>query len=240
MFIGHYGAAYAIKRWRPDVSIFALFIAVQLLDVAWSVLVFAGVEKVRIVPGITETNSLDLYYMPYTHSLLAALVWATASGAAYSTFKRAAAGAGVILGLAVFSHWAFDFLVHRPDLPLYDNTKKIGLGWWNFPRFALLLEISFLLGGLVLYLRGTRGVGVLGGIGPWLFVLALIGVQATVFFGGTVGSPNQAAVIALGSYLVFAVIARWLDRHRTTIGKVTPGRPARVLRGTGAAAAPRP
>lgn len=240
MFVGHYGAAYAIKRWRPDVSILTLFIAVQLIDVVWSVLVFAGVEKVRIVPGITQTNSLDLYYMPYTHSLLAALVWATASGAAYSRIKRVAASAGVAVGIAVFSHWVFDFLVHRPDLPLYDNTKKVGLGWWNFPKFALLLEVSFLLGGLVLYLRGTRGVGVIGAIGPWLFVGALIGVQALVFFTGAIGSPNQAALIALGSYAIYALIAVWLDRHRTTISNVTPGRPARVLRGTGAATAHRP
>lgn len=245
MFIGHYGAAYALKRWRPDISIFALFIAVQLLDVAWSVFVFTGVEKVRIVPGITETNSLDLYYMPYTHSLLAALVWATASGVAYRTLKRAAAGAGIVIGLAVFSHWVFDFLVHRPDLPLYDNVKKVGLGWWNFPRFALLLEVGILLGGLVLYLRGTRGVGVLGSIGPWLFVVLLIVVQATVFFGGAVGSPNQAAVIALVSYVLFAAIALWLDHHRRVLSNVTPsppvtpGRPAPALRGTDAVAAPR-
>ncbi|HEX5062664.1 MAG TPA: hypothetical protein VFV99_25000 [Kofleriaceae bacterium] len=240
MFIGHYGAAYAIKRWRPDISIFTLFMAVQLLDVAWAVLVFAGVEKVRIVPDITETNSLDLYYMPYTHSLLAAVVWAMASGVTYKALHRAALGAGIAIGLAVFSHWAFDFLVHRPDLPLYDNVKKVGLGWWNFPRFALLLEVGILLGGLVLYLRGTRGVGVLGSIGPWLFVIVLIAVQASVFFGRSISSPNQAAVIALVSYVVFALIAVWLDHHRRVLGNVTPGRPAPVLRGSGAAAAHRP
>ena len=124
MFIGHYGAAYAIKRWRPDISIFTLFMAVQLLDVAWSVLVFAGVEKVRIVPGITETSSLDLYYMPYTHSLLAAVVWATASGVTYKALHRAAIGAGIAVGLAVFSHWAFDFLVQIDELPMKQHREK--------------------------------------------------------------------------------------------------------------------
>jgi len=53
--------------------LWSLFIAVQLLDVGWSVLVFLGVEKVRIVPGITASNPFDLYYMPFTHSLFAAL-----------------------------------------------------------------------------------------------------------------------------------------------------------------------
>jgi hypothetical protein len=43
------------------------------------------------------------------------------------------------LGGAVFSHWVLDMLVHRPDMPLYDNSAKIGLGLWNLPRFAFVL-----------------------------------------------------------------------------------------------------
>jgi hypothetical protein len=61
MFVGHYGVS-----------------AVQFLDVLWAPLILAGIEKVRIVPGITATNPLDLYYMPYTHSLVAALGWSIA------------------------------------------------------------------------------------------------------------------------------------------------------------------
>ena len=33
-----------------------LFIAVQLLDMFWSIFVLLGIEKVRIVPGITATD----------------------------------------------------------------------------------------------------------------------------------------------------------------------------------------
>src|SRR5437762_11221781 len=75
MFIGHYGPSFAIKSLRPTIPLWLLFIAVQVVDVAWAVLVLLGVEKVRIVPGITASNPLDLYYMPYTHSLAAALLW---------------------------------------------------------------------------------------------------------------------------------------------------------------------
>jgi len=72
VFVGHYGVSYAAKRGAPTVPLWVLFIAVQLLDVAWAPFVLLGIEKVRIVPGITKSNPLDLYYMPYTHSLLAA------------------------------------------------------------------------------------------------------------------------------------------------------------------------
>jgi hypothetical protein len=41
------------------------FIAVQWLDVVWSLLVLLGVEKLRIVPGFSEANALDLYCVPF-------------------------------------------------------------------------------------------------------------------------------------------------------------------------------
>jgi hypothetical protein len=41
------------------------------MDVVWSVLVLMGIEK---LPGFTEANALDLYYMPYKHSLPGSIV----------------------------------------------------------------------------------------------------------------------------------------------------------------------
>src|SRR5438093_7736613 len=75
MFVGHYGVSFAAKKVDPSIPLWVLFIAVQLLDVTWAPFVLLGIEKVRIVPGITASNPLDLYYMPYTHSLAAALLW---------------------------------------------------------------------------------------------------------------------------------------------------------------------
>ena len=60
----------AAKAAKNSIPLWVLFIAVQLLDVAWSFFVLLGNEKVRIGPGITATNPLDLYYMPYTHKLI--------------------------------------------------------------------------------------------------------------------------------------------------------------------------
>ena len=53
----------------------------QWLDVVWSAFVLLGIEKLRIVPGITEANAYDLYYMPYTHSLPGALALSLLFGA---------------------------------------------------------------------------------------------------------------------------------------------------------------
>ena len=60
MFVGHYGPSFAGKAIEKSIPLWVLFLAVQLLDVFWSILVLLGIEKVRIVPGITKTNPLDL------------------------------------------------------------------------------------------------------------------------------------------------------------------------------------
>jgi hypothetical protein len=69
--------------------------------------------------------------------------------------------------VAVFSHWILDFIAHPRDLPIYDNTLKVGLGMWNYrdPEFAL--EIALLAIGIVLYLArnampAIRKVAIIG------------------------------------------------------------------------------
>ncbi len=88
MFVGHYGVSFAAKKIDPSVPLWMLFIAVQLLDVAWAPFVLAGIEKVCIVPGITASNPLDLYYMLYTHSLVAALLWSAGAFVIYRLWMR--------------------------------------------------------------------------------------------------------------------------------------------------------
>jgi hypothetical protein len=215
MFIGHYGPSFAIKAIRPAIPLWLLFMAVQLVDVAWAVLVLLGIEKVRIVPGITASNPLDLYYMPYTHSLAAAVLWAVAAIVLCKFLPGVRTwSAAAWIGLAVLSHWVLDWLVHRPDLPLYDDTMKVGLGMWNYPAIALLLEALLLFGGMIMYLRRTKALNAIGRFGPPIFGILMLAIQCYVFFGPPPTSPVAAAVTALGSYVVFAAVAQWLDRQR--------------------------
>src|SRR2546422_10593287 len=88
MFVGHYGVSFAARSVEKTIPLWVLFLAVQLLDVFWSLFVLLGVEKVRIVPGITASNPLDLYYMPYTHSLVGALLWSLGAYVAYRLIRR--------------------------------------------------------------------------------------------------------------------------------------------------------
>jgi hypothetical protein len=214
MFVGHYGAGFAAKRAEPSVPLWVLFVAVQFLDVLWAPLVLLGIEKVRIVPHFTASNALDLYYMPYTHGLLTALFWSLFAGALYYFMARPSRRrAGVLVGLAVFSHWILDFVVHVPDLPLYDNSAKVGLGLWNMRALAYGLESAVLLGGISLCVRGRHART----LRTWIFGVLLLAIQAfNTFLAPPPTSDRAFAVRALVAYSAFAVAIWWLEDRRVT------------------------
>jgi len=215
MFIGHYSAAFAAKRLAPGLPLPALFIACQLIDLFWGGLVLLDVEKLRIVPGFTASNSLDLYFMPYTHSLSSAVAWALAATFICWTLlpkDHARMRTAAIVGMAVLSHWMLDLLVHMPDLPLWFESDKVGLGWWNYKIFALLLELALLWAGIALCLPlagSFRNRYVLLGV-------AMSGVQVY----SLLHQPDTGAAVAqqlLLTYLVLAGAACWVSPVRARL-----------------------
>jgi len=212
VFVGHYGPAFGLKRWAPAAPMWSLAIGVQLVDVVWALLVPAGVEKIRITPGFTASNSLDLQYIPFTHGLTATIGWAAMFGIAiWLVYKQSRAG--VAAGLAVFSHWIADYLVHVPDLPLFGNQHKVGLGLWNYKWPTYALELAVLGLGMLLYVQGTKARDRIGKLGPPIFFVVLA-VMQIVNNEGAPKSPNGMAIGAFVSFLGVAAVATWIDRHR--------------------------
>src|SRR5262245_29831918 len=177
MFVGHYGVSFAGKKPAPRLSLGALFLAVQLLDILFAIFVLLGIEKLRIVPGFTKFNPYDLYWMPYSHSLLGALLWSTVTtlvalvGLRRIRWSRDRRVAAVLLGAAVFSHWLLDLPMHTPDMPLGLDaaSPKVGLGLWNHPVAALAAELLVLGAGFALYMRATRPTKGRGNVPAWVF-----------------------------------------------------------------------
>ena len=215
MFVGHYSVAFAVKSERNKIPLWVLFVAVQLLDFLWAPFVLLGIEKVRMVPGITATNSLDLYYMPYTHSLVGALVW---SGLAALLYKvafgaKASRAAVLVVAFAVFSLWILDLIVHRPDLAIYDDSWKVGLGLWNYRGLEFCLEIAILVGGIVFYLERNNSIARKAGIVVFGVVLILIQAGNT-FVRRPPPSDRAFAITALVFYTLFAGVAFLLETRR--------------------------
>jgi hypothetical protein len=213
MFAGHYGVSFAAKPLAPSVPLWIWFLAVQWMDVVWSVLVLLGVEKVRIVPGFTQANALDLYYMPYTHGLPGSIVLSLLLGAIVAAFtpgNRATTLA--LVAAASFSHWVLDLIVHVADLPLYDDTAKVGFGLWRHVALSFPLELIFLGLGAWLYARATTFRGANGRYVYWGFVIVLAVLQVYANFGPPPSSPDAMAMTALFLYMALAAAAAWVER----------------------------
>lgn len=227
MFIGHYGPALAAKSIEKRLPLGLLFLAVQWLDVVWSGLVMLGVEKLRITPGLTQASALDLYYMPYTHSLLGALALSGALGAVVALLYRTRRGAvwAVVAG-AVFSHWVLDLVVHIPDMPLIGDTMKVGLGLWKNVWVSCPLEIALLWAGTLLYVRAVPSRRRMGNTWLWTYVTILSAVEIYASFGPPPASDLDEARTAITLYLVLALLAGLVDWARGTA--TMPGSTARL------------
>lgn len=216
MFIGHYGASFAAKAVDKRIPLWVLFVAAQLVDIFWTIFVLTGVERVRIVPGITVASPLDFVFYPYTHSLVASLAWGALAMVVYRVL-RPGAGAwrtAFIVGLVVVSHWVLDLLVHRPDLALYDDAMKVGFGLWNFPLIESALEIALLFGGMFYYFRTTKAATQSGKYAMWIFGI----VMSVLFVLSGLGPPppdtSSIAVVGLILYLALTGVVFWLEKKR--------------------------
>lgn len=216
MFVGHYAAGLALKKYDKRISLGTLFIAVQFVDIVFFPLVLLGIERLNIIPDFTQSTHFELEYMPYTHSLLAAFFWA---GAAYCLFRWLVIkkhSAALVVALAVFSHWLLDLIVHTPDLPLWhDASPKFGWGVWNNALATYVIEALLLLFGLWLYLRATVALSPIGKVGMGVFVFVMLLLNGVNVYGPPISdSKTVLAVSALASYFLFAAIAYWLDKQR--------------------------
>jgi hypothetical protein len=121
MLIGHFAPALVLQRTRPLVPLWVLFLATQAVDVLWGIFILTGVAHARIVHGFSESNSLDLYDMPYSHSLVATAVWAVVFASLWRALRPRRRGEALLVGLAVASHFVLDLVVL--PVPTYQDRR---------------------------------------------------------------------------------------------------------------------
>ena len=216
MFIGHYGVSFAAKAVDKRIPLWVLFIAAQLVDIFWTIFVLLGVEQVRLAPGITATSPLDFYFYPYTHSLIASLVWGALAMLVYRALRPRAETwrTALIVGIAVASHWILDLLVHRPDLALFGDALKVGFGLWNYPLVSTGLEIIFLVGGMILYYRRTTPISPSGKYAMAIFGIVMIALFVMSGLGPPPPDTTSIPIVGLVMYLTLTAIVFWLERKR--------------------------
>jgi membrane-bound metal-dependent hydrolase YbcI (DUF457 family) len=216
MFIGHFAVGMAAKSIKPSLSLGTYFLAVQFVDLLWPTLLLLNLEQVSISPGITAMTPLDFLHYPYTHSLLMALVWATAGFTLVYLFKKDSSAA-LLIAACVASHWLLDFFTHRPDLPLtLSETTKVGLGLWHYKTLTFLIESTMFIIGVLLYVKSSSATDRVGNYGFWSLAVFLFLISISNMVGPP--PPNVGAIMWVGHLQwLFVGWAYWVDAHRSSI-----------------------
>jgi hypothetical protein len=208
MFIGHWAPALAVAARPKAASLGLLMIAAQLIDWAFFTLVLTGAERMRFTPGISVMNPLDLYHMPYTHSLLGAALFGAAFAALVWTLTKDRTAA-LLAGAVVVSHWFLDLLVHVPDLTLIGSPPKLGLGLWNHPWIEMPLELGLIFGALWFYVRSKQPAPLRIG----LFAGLLLALQLFNWFGPVETEVTSGtSLLALTAYGLVTLTAWWMGK----------------------------
>ena len=216
MFAGHVGAAIAIGRAERRVNVGVFVLAALLLDGLLWLFVLLGWETVTIPADFTTTHQPEFGF-PYSHGLLAGIVWSAVAGVVALPWiwglKEDRWRAAALIAGAAFSHWLLDALVHVPELPLTGaGSPMVGLGLWQSMPVALVVEGFIVLAGLWLFIPGSelsRGRKVA------LTVLSLV-ILAFTLVGMTLApAPPSATAMAASSLvtiLVVCALACWIGR----------------------------
>ncbi|PJZ68449.1 hypothetical protein CH373_16965 [Leptospira perolatii] len=225
MFIGHYGVSYALKKAEPKAPFWALLIGVQFVDVLFMSFILLGIEKMRLVPGFTEVNPFDLYFMPYTHSLVATVFWSVLT---FFLFKflflknidsKIKNRVSLVVAISVASHFFLDLPMHTKDLPLFTNDGlKIGFGLWNYRIISISLEVLLLGIGAYLYFTNTKPKDSFGGkYGMHIFIGILFVLAVATPFLPIPATITEFGIQGLFGYFAIAAIGGWLDSKRIPI-----------------------
>lgn len=219
MFLGHFGLAFAAKKIEPAPSLATTFLAAQFVDLLWPFLLLAGLEHVEVDPGNTEFTPLNFVSYPYSHSLLAVLIWSAVFATIYHVLKKKSR-VSIILGLLVFSHWILDFITHRPDLPLtWSGDNKYGLGLWNDRNATMIIEILLFAVGVWMYLRSTQAKNIWGTISIVSLLIFFTAIYIMNAFGDPPPNAEVIGYVGLAQWL-FIAWAYWCDRTRRTFGSL--------------------
>ena len=203
MFVGHLALGLAAKRIEPDVSLGWFIAAVVTLDLIWPILVLAGVEHVRIVPGATAFTPLVFDSYPWSHSLSMSVVWGMLL-AILAVSRGHKTRTGYLLAALVVSHWVLDFVTHAKDMPLWrGESPKFGLGLWNSIPGTLVVEGSIWIAAILIYLRARSAKGWIGPVAFWSFVA----ISTAMWLAGPwIPPPPDARTLAWGALIGWITI----------------------------------
>ena len=219
MGVGHVALALGASKAAPRVNVGWLVFAALLSDFLLGIFAALGLEG-STVPAHYESKHYLLFTFPYSHGLLALLVWAAIAGFLIS---RAYGFDGqrvlVVVALVTLSHFVLDGIVHVAGLPLVgENSPKLGLGLWTHMPTELSIETLMAIVGVALYWKlSSSRRSAFGRYGMAIFVGLVTVMTWTQLLATVPPQPQQLIVAWIAVPVVFGAIAYGLDRQRARV-----------------------
>ena len=159
MNAGHFGVAAAAKSYAPGVPLWLLMLGTKWLGVLFLPCVALEIERAEPMTGAQAEAYGDLAISAdNTHSFVGATVLSIVL-ARVVVIAHSEKSADVA-GLVAVSHWLFDLLVHRGDLPVLlgaaGGLPRLGFGLWRFHTALASIQFCFVAGGAYLYWRAAQ------------------------------------------------------------------------------------
>ncbi len=207
MDIGHFGVGLALKKTDTgdSVNLGILTLAGLFLDLLYYIFLITGIEGM-----LTGSENL-LSALPYSHGVLASIVWSAAAFMMVWLWKREQwkkpLQSALIVAAAVFSHFILDAIYYTLGLPS-----------------GILTAIQWILvvAGLWLYINTVKQKTQ---VSAWKLILpAAIPVivlsipTILLLFAGPVSTatlpdPGLIGVFGIFQILVCAAVAFWIDHN---------------------------
>jgi hypothetical protein len=220
MGIGHVALALGASKAEPRLNVGWLIFAAVLSDFLLGIFAAFGLEQATVPADFTSRHYL-LFTFPYSHGLLALVVWSTILGfLASRTVGLRGQRVWILVALVALSHFVLDGVVHVAGLPLIgENSPKLGLGLWNHMPLELSIETLMAVIGLVIYWRitGADRSG-LSRYGIAIFVIIMTALTWTQLLPNPAPTARELTITWIVAPIVLSAIAYALDRRR--VGQV--------------------
>jgi membrane-bound metal-dependent hydrolase YbcI (DUF457 family) len=219
--INHAATALLIKKKAPKLSMVALLISVQLVEILWVIFNYLGCEHFSVVNG-----NLHLDFLPYSHSIFSGIVCSLIAFAVINWgFKNRKLALAFSVG--VLSHIIIDLLFHEKDIRLspFSPTPVWGLGVIDYPWLNFSLELIY---GIFCwwYFKGSKGL---------LTVIVLFNLfdLPIMLAHGEILKPFEQYPSLLPSVILFQIVITWYFIWRFSKTKtVAPKQNTEILKTT--------
>ncbi len=195
--INHAATALLIKKNKPELPLWPLLIAVQLVEILWVLFNYVGIEHYSISAG-----HLHLDHLPYSHSIFSGVLLAALSCIiiAWGCGNRKLA---IAFSIGILSHIVIDLIFHEHDIRLspFAGHPVWGLGIIKYPLLNFILELLYGIG-CWWYFKGNKRL---------LAVIVIFNLAdlPTMFASGDLLNPLIAYPFILPTFILIQMLLTW-------------------------------